>query len=127
MNRAETRSPAPELTEPLARYYAELRAVPKGATPELSYRTPLENFLNAAASALGFPGVHFTNEAGANALGRPDFQATQNNGLSEVGYVEAEAVTADLSALKGSAKIQNDRFIAGLPNFLQTNHTDYRL
>ena len=116
-----------ELSAPLATYYAELRAVPKGATPELSYRTPLENFLNASAAVLGFAGVHFTNEAGANALGRPDFQATTSGGLVEVGYVEAEAVTADLANLKGSAKAQNDRFIAGLPNFLQTNHTDFRL
>lgn len=123
----QTNTPTPELTEPLKIYYAQLRAVPKGATPELSYRTPLENFLNAAAPALGFAGVHFTNEAGANKLGRPDFQATQNGGYVEVGYVEAEAITANLADLKGSAKTQNDRFIAGIPNFLQTNHTTFRL
>lgn len=119
---------SPALDSPLRQYYAELRAVPESAaTNELSFRTPLENFLNAAAATLGFPDVRFTNEPRAVALGRPDFKATQNNGLTEIGYVEAEAVGANLAALKDSAKKQNDRFIAGLPNFLQTNHTHFRL
>ena len=49
------------------------------------------------------------------------------NGVKVIGYIEAEALGASLSALKGHAKEQNQRFHENLFNFLLTNHTEFRL
>lgn len=95
-----------------------------GSTPELSYRPALSNFLNGAAVALGRV-ASFTNEAKLSKFGRPDYVVAE--GLKRIGEIEAEAWNADLAHLTGSAKKQNDLFRENLPNFLQTNHFDFRL
>ncbi len=94
------------------------------STPELSYRPALSNFLNGAAEALGRV-ASFTNEAKLSKFGRPDYVVA--DGLKRIGEIEAEAWNADLAHLTGSAKKQNDLFRENLPNFLQTNHFDFRL
>ncbi len=95
-----------------------------GSTPELSYRPALSNFLTGAAAALGRV-ASFTNEAKLSKFGRPDYVVA--DGLKRIGEIEAEAWNADLAHLTGSAKKQNDLFRENLPNFLQTNHFDFRL
>jgi len=94
------------------------------STDELSYRDYLGKFLRGMAQVLG-KHADFTGEAKKITFGRPDYEVT--NGLTVIGYVEAEALGTPLSRLKGSAKTQNERFRKNLHNFLLTNHTEFRL
>ncbi len=94
------------------------------STDELSYRDFLGKFLRGAAEALGRT-ASFTGEAKKITFGRPDYEVT--HGLKVVGYIEAEALGTPLAQMKGSAKVQNERFRTNLYNFLLTNHTEFRL
>ena len=68
----------PPVTDKLAAavevYFADLRRIRTsgGATPELSFRTPLENLLNAAGASLK-PKVFCVGEMADQGAGRPDF------------------------------------------------------
>lgn len=93
-------------------------------SPEMSYREYLGGFLRESADALG-KHVSFTHEAKVLAVGRPDYAVTE--GLKEIGFVETESITADLSKLKSHAKEQNDRFKQNLHALLLTNHLEFEL
>ena len=96
------------------------------ATAELSLHAPLKTFLDTTTAALDRQEIVFTHEPrAALAIGRPDFVARE--GLFPIGYVEAEAYGADLDALTGHAKTQNQRFIDNLDNFILTNFVEFRL
>lgn len=101
----------------------QLRATPS-ASPELSLRTALNNFLDGASLNLGRT-TRFINEGSSAPKGRPDF--VLDSGGQTLGYVEAEKPDADLAHLTGHAKTQNDNFKSNLDNFLLTNHFDFRL
>jgi hypothetical protein len=100
------------------------RAQP-GTSGELPYRDFLGKLLRGAAQTLGFAGATFNGEKTLNTYGRPDYVVT--DGLKQIGCIEAEAITANLSDLKGGAKAQNERFRRDIHNFLLTNHLDFRL
>lgn len=91
------------------------------STGELSYREGLGQFLRESAAVLG-KNVDFIHEAKQLAVGRPDYEV--KDGLRVIGYVEAEHVGADLNALKGHAKTQNERFRQNLHCVLLTNHLE---
>ena len=107
-------------------YLQELQKQKRQAntTDELSYRDFLSAFLRDVASILGRNAV-FTCEPKKITFGRPDYEVAK--GLKVIGYIEAEALGASLSALKGHAKEQNLRFRDNLFNFLLTNHPEFIL
>lgn len=63
-----------KLTAAVEVYFADLRRIQAsgGATPELSFRTPLENLLNAAGGSLK-PKVGSVAELADQGAGHPDF------------------------------------------------------
>ena len=93
-------------------------------TPELSLHTYLKDLLEETAAFLTHD-ITIIHEPRRLDIGRPDFIAQA--GLLPVGYVEAEALGEDLDALTGHAKVQNNRFIKNLDNFVLTNFVDFRL
>lgn len=111
----------------LNRYVQDINAArtSPSATAELSLHAPLKAFLDATTAA-SHPHITFTHEPrAARSIGRPDFVARE--WLSPIGYVEAEAYGAELGALTGHAKTQNQRFIDNLDNFILTNFVEFRL
>jgi predicted helicase len=118
----------PQLETPIATYLKALREQKMQATStgELAYRTHLENFLREVTTVLGVASAKITNEPRAIEIGRPDF-AVMDGGVALLGYIEAEAMGANLDKLTGSAKEQNERFRENLHNFLQTNHLHFKL
>lgn len=119
----------PDFAPLVAEYLKDLAkaANAPGATPELSLRTPLENLFKSAVKSLGrekqFTLVNEGTTPGVK--GRPDFILYTHH--SPVGYIEAEAIDANLRKLTGSAKIQNDHYSQNLDNFILTNHIDFEL
>ncbi len=98
-----------------------------GSTPELSLRPSLDKLLQDVIKHLQ-RGSQFNlvNEGTtAGVQGRPDFILYYYD--SPNGYVEAEAMDANLKKLAGHAKVQNDHYCANLDNFLLTNHLDFQL
>ncbi|MCS7193018.1 MAG: N-6 DNA methylase, partial [Armatimonadetes bacterium] len=93
-------------------------------TDELSFHSLLKEFLESVAKEVNSK-VAFIHEPRRTRFGRPDFVA-HIDGLP-IGYVEAEAINANLDDLQGDAKDQNERFKANLDNFLLTNFLDFRL
>ena len=118
--------PVSVLAPAVSVYLADLRKqrALANTTDELSYRDFLGKFLRSANDALN-RAAEFTGEAKKITFGRPDYEVT--NGIRVVGYIEAEALNAPLTALKGHAKEQNERFRLNLHNFLLTNHLEFRL
>ena len=94
------------------------------ATAELSLHPNLRTFLEKTAAFLGHE-ITIMSEPRRLEIGRPDFVV--KSGLLPVGYVEAEAYGRDLDALTGHAKIQNERFIENLDNFILTNFVEFQL
>jgi len=110
---------------PLSVYLSRLdvlRANPQ-ATGELSLRPALDELFQT----LKPKNIGFVGEGKKLASGRPDFTFTRAPLHDPIGYVEAEKISADLDALTGHAKTQNERFSKDLDNFLLTNHLDFRL
>lgn len=102
-----------------------LKRANASSTSELSLRDALSDLLKDSAKHLKSR-VEFVPEPKKVASGlRPDYTVTRA-GL-QVGYIEAEKPDADLDNLAGHAKTQNEQLIAGLGNFLLTNHYDFRV
>ncbi len=102
-----------------------VRANPYSA-PELSLRDALSAVLDATRIVLG-KSAQFVGEPkkkGAKSL-KPDYIITRSE--LPIGYIEAEKPEADLAALSGHSKTQNEAFIAEFDNFLLSNHFDFRL
>lgn len=110
----------------VAAYLKEIRDQRKltNTSEELSYRFYLGKLLRESAKILN-RNADFTDEAKKIIVGKPDYEVTQ--GAKVIGYIEAEALTANLSNLKSHAKEQNQRFCTNLHNFLLTNHLEWRL
>jgi len=103
----------------------ELKRLNSHSTGELSLRDALSTLLNECAREMKRD-VQFVGEGKKLKTGkRPDYTVTRND--LPIGYIEAEKWGADLQNLSGSAKVQNDSFVAELDNFLLTNHHDFRL
>jgi len=110
------------------------------ATPELSYRTDLDNLLRKAAELSGVPIFPLlegkkiqierpnpeTRKIEQVWVGRPDFIFIDHE-QSPLGYLEAEAFGVDLNKLTGHAKHQNAIFKDCLDNFILTNHLEFQL
>ncbi len=94
------------------------------ATAELSLQPHLKTFLEKTAAFLGNE-ITVMSEPRRLEVGRPDFVVKSN--LLLVGYIEAEAYGRDLDTLTGHAKIQNERFIENLDNFILTNFIEFQL
>jgi len=94
--------------------------------PEEQLRTPFENFMAAAAEALGWNVVCTGETPLPDRLGRPDF-AVHLNGLL-AGYVELKAVGtgATSSRFKGRNREQFKRFSA-IPNLLYSDGNEWTL
>lgn len=96
--------------------------------PEDQLRTPLDTFLRATATALGFSDVNVIGEVKmADISSRPDFAITIGNALT--GFVEVKALGkgADPRAFKGSHdKAQFER-LRLLPNVLYTDSQSWSL
>ncbi len=91
-------------------------------TEELSFHSPLHNLLRAFAIVHSVVIVH---EPAQRAYGRPDFIFLRNE--IPLGYLEVETYGTDLDKLSGEAKLQNERFIQNLDNFILTNCLEFRL
>ena len=107
-----------------------------GASPELSLRPALDEFLNQVlVHQKKSQALHLSHEALAAApdgdgkgMGHPDFILfTQKPVKAPVGYCEAESMDADLRKLTGHALHQNTRYRQNLDNFLLTNHLAFEL
>ena len=94
------------------------------ATAELSLHGHLKGFLEQTAELLEYT-IKITHEPRQLEIGRPDFVVRE--GLFPLGYIEAEAYGRNLDALTGHAKVQNERFIENLDNFILTNFVEFRL
>ena len=94
------------------------------ATAELSFHTHLKTFLEETVALHGH-NLTITHEPRRLDIGRPDFVV--KDGLSPIGYIEAEAYNRDLDRLTGHAKAQNGRFAKNLDNFILTNFVEFRL
>jgi predicted helicase len=103
-------------------YLEQLQAVTQQphATGELSYHGALEHLLRTLR-----PDLTLVHEPTRTVVGRPDFAILHQH--APVGYVEAEAYTADLNNLPPHARTQTDAFRQHLENFLLTNFLEFRL
>ncbi len=111
------------------------------ATPELSYRTDLDNLLRKAAELNGMGTIPLlegkkllierphpeTGKSEQISVGRPDFIFTNQQSSAPLGYLEAEGFGVNLNKLTGHAKHQNDIFKDCLDNFIITNHIEFQL
>jgi len=111
------------------------------ATPELSYRTDLDNLLRKAAELNGMGAIPLlegkkllierphpeTGKPEQISVGRPDFIFTNQQSSAPLGYLEAEGFGVNLNKLTGHAKHQNDIFKDCLDNFIITNHIEFQL
>ncbi|RDV82321.1 type ISP restriction/modification enzyme [Ammonifex thiophilus] len=114
------------LNETCKEYLKKLReivAIPQ-ATCEQSLYSVLEEMLRTVAEQLGHH-VQIISEPKRVKVGKPDF--TVIRGGLPIGYIEAEPFGANLDALSGRAREQNERFAKNLDNFLQTNFLEFRL
>ena len=93
---------------------------------EEQLRTPFENFIGAAASALGWDVVCTGETPLPDHLGRPDYAVHLNQMLA--GYVELKAVGkgATASLFQGHDREQFKRFSA-IPNILYTDGNEWAL
>ena len=68
-------TPTINLTAAVEAYFADLRRIRAsgGATPELSFRTPLENLLDAVGVVPSSPRCLCVGEMANQGAGRPDF------------------------------------------------------
>lgn len=94
--------------------------------PEDQLRGPFENFVAAAARAIGWNVVCTGETPLPGHLGRPDFAVHHNKLLA--GYVELKApgVGANVSRFKGHNRDQWKRFSA-IPNVLYTDGNEWAL
>ncbi len=111
------------------------------STPELSYRTDLDNLLRQAAELNGMGAIPLlegrkliierphpeTGKFEQISVGRPDFIFTNQYHSAPLGYLEAEGFGVNLNKLTGHAKHQNDIFKECLDNFIITNHIEFQL
>ena len=92
--------------------------------PEEQLRAPFENFIAAAASALGWDVVCTGETPLPDRLGRPDYAVHLNSLLA--GYVELKAVGVGASRFKGRNLKQFKRFSA-IPNILYSDGNEWAL
>ena len=94
--------------------------------PEEQLRAPFENFVSAAADALGWDVVCTGETPLPDRLGRPDYAVHLNKLLA--GYVELKAVGvgAAASRFRGRNREQFRRFSA-IPNLLYTDGNEWAL
>ena len=94
--------------------------------PEEQLRAPFENFIAAAANALGWDVVCTGETPLPDRLGRPDYAVHLNSLLA--GYVELKAVGvgANASRFVGRNREQFKRFSA-IPNLLYTDGNEWAL
>ena len=94
--------------------------------PEEQLRAPFENFMGAAANALGWDVVCTGETPLPDRLGRPDFAVHLNQMLA--GYVELKAVGfgANAARFRGRNREQFKRFSA-IPNLLYSDGNEWAL
>ena len=123
-------------TEAVLRYFREVSSIRAtgGATPELSYHTPLTNLLNAIGDTLD-PKVHCVGELRDAGADRPDmglYSASQiqkgqrrEGQLPERGVVEVKPPTEDARATAAGEQVRRYRGLYGL--VLVTNLREFLL
>ena len=123
-------------TEAVLRYFREVGSIRAtgGATPELSYHTPLTNLLNAIGDTLD-PKVHCVGELRDAGADRPDMglysarqiqQGERREGqLPERGVVEVKPPTEDVRDTAAGEQVRRYRGLYGL--VLVTNLRDFLL
>ena len=123
-------------TEAVLRYFREVGSIRAtgGATPELSYHTPLTNLLNAIGDTLE-PKVHCVGELRDAGADRPDmglYSASQiqkgqrrEGQLPERGVVEVKPPTEDARATAAGEQVRRYRGLYGL--VLVTNLREFLL
>ncbi len=93
-------------------------------TPELAYRAPLENLLNAIGSTLD-PPAHAAGELSDSGSGRPDFGIYEVRSGSLRAVVEVKAVESEVTEIARGEQITGYCQRYGL--VLITNYRDYLL
>ncbi len=106
----------------LARLH-EIRATERG-TPELSYRSALENLLNAVGSGLD-PAVQATAELADTGAGRPDFGLFDARSADLRGAVEVKPVADDVPQTADGRQVA--RYWKHYGCVLVTNYRDFLL
>ena len=94
--------------------------------PEEQLRAPFENFMGAAADALGWDVVCIGETPLPDRLGRPDYAIHQNNLLA--GYVELKAAgTCVISSLFKNHNLDQFKRFSAIPNLLYTDGNEWAL
>ena len=103
----------------LSSYLREIAniATDSGAT-EFSYRTAIDNMLQAAAAGFGVAADILQEPGRVKNIGAPDFRLSAKSG-GIIGYVECKKPGADLQKLTASAQLQKYRALSG--NILLTD------
>ena len=103
----------------LSSYLREIAniATDSGAT-EFSYRTAIDNMLQAAAVEFGVAADILQEPGRVKNIGAPDFRLSAKSG-GIIGYVECKKPGADLQKLTASAQLQKYRALSG--NILLTD------
>ena len=124
------------LTAAVEAYFAHLRQIRAsgGATPELSFRTPLDNLLNAVGDSLK-PKVFCVGELADQGAGRPDFglyaakqmqKGRRREGQApECGVVEVKPAGDDAWLTADSSQVS--RYWQRYRLVLVTNYRDFVL
>ena len=128
--------PTINLTTAVEAYFADLRRIRAsgGATPELSFRTPLENLFNAVGAALK-PKVFCVGELADQGAGHPDFGLyaakqrrkgqTPKDQKPECGVVEVKPIGNDAWLTAESGQVSG--YWAHYRLVLVTNYRDFVL
>ena len=128
--------PTINLTAAVEAYFADLRRIRAsgGATPELSFRTPLENLLDAVGGSLK-PKVSCVGEMANQGAGRPDFGLytakqsrkgqTPKDQKPECGVVEVKPFGDDAWLTAESGQVS--KYWAQYRLVLVTNYRDFVL
>ena len=89
-----------------------------GDATELSYRTPIENMLQAAVVEFGIDVVILQEPGRVKNIGAPDFRISAKGG-GVIGYVECKKPGADLQKLTTKSQLEKYRALSG--NILLTD------
>lgn len=81
------------------------------ATPELSYRTSLDNFFKSVAANFGSKIVTIPEPKNQNKLGRPDWRFHNSDSMGVYGYVEAKGLDESTTIDIPNYQAQVDKYL----------------